>query len=282
MFKRLSVPLLLLTCLSLSGLVMGQPPTPPALPEEAAPLCTAFTNEPQESRVAYYIGEGSAYLNNRQLVMAKNSFACIVQVIDPNYAPAWLGRARTNIQLGQYDRAQIDLNRAIQLNANYTVAHNDHGYLMMLLGEYESAEASFERALQANPNYVTATNNLAIAYVLQEKHEDAITLLEAAIDDSSIDGVLAQLRSPNYDTETPILFRHLDARLYALLGIVHQHQALQQFRNYTDLFNITGQLGDDRVYLISGGLDSSFNFEMRLDDGAWLLLSDYPADATGN
>ena len=279
MMKRLRLFAVLIALFSLSALAAAQDATPTPLPEEPPPNCPAFRGEPDESRVGYYMGEGITYLSNNQLTDAKNSFACIVRVIDPSYVPGWMGRARVNTRLVEYERAFADLNQAVQLAPDLAAAYNDRGYIFMQWQDYPRAEADFERALEADPDYAPAFSNLAVAYMVQGEYVEAIALLEEKINETNIDGILDQLRAPDYDPNNPIQFDRDDARLYALLGIVYERHALTNFQNYVELFNRTNQFPDDRIAQTAGALESRFTFELRLDDGSWLLLSDYPADA---
>ena len=280
MMKRTLVLALIVGLLCLGALAQAQDqPTPTPLPEEPPPTCVSFQNAARDSRTSYYMGEGVAYLGNSQLSQAKNSFACIVRVVDPSYVPGWMGRARVNTRMADYERAFADLNRAVQLAPDLAAAYNDRGYIFMQWRDYPRAEADFERALSIDASYAPAYSNLAVAYLVQEKYDDAIALLEQQIDDTRIDNVLAQMRAPDYNPNNPIPFSSVDARLYALLGIVYERQALTQFRNYLELFNRSGRFADDRIAQVSGALESRFTFELRLDDGSWLLLSSYPADS---
>ncbi len=278
MIKRLCILAVVTLVLGFGTGASAQEATPTPLPEEPPPNCPAFAGESRETRVGYYMGEGITYLSGNQLTQAKNSFACIVRVIDPNYLPGWMGRARVNIRLSEYERALVDLNRVVQLDPNLAAGYNDRGYLFMRWRDYPRAEADFERALEVDPDYAPAFSNLAIAYMIQGEYDEAIALLEEKIDATNIDGILNQLRAPDYNPNQPPAFNHTHARLYALLGIVYERRALTNFQNYTELFNRTSQFPDDRISQTAGALESRFTFELRLDDGSWLLLSAYPAD----
>lgn len=281
MMKRLCILAVLTLVFGFGTLAAAQEanPTPTPLPEEPPPACPAFAGESDETRVGYYMGEGITYLNGSQLAQAKNSFACIVRVIDPDYLPGWMGRARVNIRLSEYERALVDLNRAVQIDPDLAAGFNDRGYLFMRWRDYPRAEADFERALEIDPDYAPAFSNLAVSYMVQGKYDEAIELIEEKIDTTNIDGILSQLRDPDYDPNEPPAFDPVHARLYALLGIVYERRALTNFQNYTEIFNRTNNFPDDRISQTAGALESRFTFELRLDDGSWLLLSDYPADA---
>lgn len=279
MTRRVFVLATLIALFSLSTLAHAQQATPTPLPEEPPPNCPGFQGEPREIRTGYYMGEGITYLVNNQLSQAKNSFACIVRVIDTGYVPGWMGRARVNTRLVEYERAFADLNRAIQIDPDLPAAYNDRGYIFMLWRDYPRAENDFERALEIDPDYTAAFSNLAVAYIVQGQYEEAISLLEDKINTTNIDGILDQLRDPDYDPDSPILYDPLHARLYALLGIVYERQSLDRFQNYMEIFNRSQRFPDDRIAQTAGALESRFTFELRLDDGSWLLLSNYPDDS---
>jgi tetratricopeptide (TPR) repeat protein len=280
MNKRLTLlGVVVVLCVMMAGAVAAQDPTATPLPEEPLPNCPAFEGEARETRVGYYMGEGLAYLGNNQLDPARISFSCIVRVVDSAYVPGWMGRARVYIRQSDYERALADLNRAVQLDPQLVAAYNDRGFLFMQWRDYERARADFERALEIDPDYTPAYSNLAVLHTVLEEYDAAIALLEERINATNIDGILSQYRDPERNLEDPILFEAEDARLYALLGIVYERQALTNFRNYVDLYNGAGIFVDDRIGSAAGALESRFTFELRLDDGSWLLLSQFPEDA---
>ena len=61
--------------------------------------------------------------------------------------------------LGQYERAIQDYNKAIQLNPNYAEAYNNRGWAYYCLKQYGKALKDFEKALELNPNFTLAKNN---------------------------------------------------------------------------------------------------------------------------
>lgn len=61
-------------------------------------------------------------------------------------------RANVYQKLGQIQEAIADLNRAIELNEDYSKAYNKRGDLYMLKEEYEEAARDFERAKTLDPS----------------------------------------------------------------------------------------------------------------------------------
>jgi Tfp pilus assembly protein PilF len=54
------------------------------------------------------------------------------------------------INLKQYEAAISDLNRAIEIDPNYSSAYNNRGRYYQEIGEFEKASADFEKATQIN------------------------------------------------------------------------------------------------------------------------------------
>ncbi|MBI5670502.1 MAG: tetratricopeptide repeat protein [Chloroflexi bacterium] len=271
MFKRLFLVVMLLT-LAVPVLAQEQP----APTEEPPPNCPAFENQSDEVRTSYYMGEGLAYLNANQLSAAELSFTCIIRVIDPNYLTAYMSRALVYARYRNYERAIKDYSRALELDENLLAAYNNRGVVYAALQDYDKAAADFDKVLQLNPDYIPGYNNRSIIYAIQRDYDAAISLLQDAISRSGIDDVLAQYRDPNRSPNAaPIEFEAVNARAYALLGIIYSARSLDNFQNYLYLSGQAGTYPDERIQSAAGALESRFTFEMRLDDGTWMLTADF-------
>lgn len=80
--------------------------------------------------------------------------------LDPDHAPALLGRAEALQKLDRHDEAFVDLDRAIRLGADWT------GYLLrarsrQTLGDMPGAIADFRQVLEENPEHIGARQALA-------------------------------------------------------------------------------------------------------------------------
>lgn len=80
--------------------------------------------------------------------------------LDPDHAPALLGRAEALQRLDRHDESLVDLDRAIRLGANWT------GYLLRArsrraLGDMPGAIADFRQVLEENPEHIGARQALA-------------------------------------------------------------------------------------------------------------------------
>jgi tetratricopeptide (TPR) repeat protein len=252
------------------GIAAAQDATPPPPPN-----CPAFENEPANIRTGYYMGEGIAYLNTNQLSAAELSFTCIIRVVDAAYVPAYMGRAIVYTRLRDFERAQEDYNQALQRDSTLTAAYNNRGVVFALQLDYERAADDFDRALAQDSGYLRALNNRAIVHTFLREYDEAIALLEGTINSTGVDNVLAQYRDPERAQDAPAIpFDPLAGRLYALLGTVYSARSLDNYRQYIDLYGFGGLFPDERITAAAGALESRFTFELRLDDGSWLLLDE--------
>jgi tetratricopeptide (TPR) repeat protein len=242
---------------------------PPTLPPP--PTCPAFADQSATARVSYYMGEGVAFQNAGQLGDAELSYTCIIRNIDSRYLPAYMARASVYMRLREYEAAFRDYNAVLQIDPNQIDAYNNRGVVFAALADRARAADDFDRALALDSTYAPAINNRAIMHALAQEYDAAIALIQAAIEASGIDGVLASYRDPEREEDAVFPFAPLDARLYALLGIIYERQALDQFQNYLFLYNRAGLFTDDRIASAAGALESRFTFELRLDDNSWLL-----------
>jgi tetratricopeptide (TPR) repeat protein len=88
-------------------------------------------------------------------------------------ARAFFDRGRARIDLGQYDRAIEDLDRAIKLDPNYPDAFNTRALAHIGAGQFEQAIADFDEAIRLDPNYAIAIFNRGIALKTMGRTEDA-------------------------------------------------------------------------------------------------------------
>lgn len=244
-----------------------------ATPTEVPPICTEFIGQPDNVRTSYYMGEGQGFFAAGQFSRAINSYTCITYEIDSNYVPAYMGRAAVWAQRRDFPRALEDYNRALQLQPNLLAAHNNRGVVYTSTGEYALALTDFNNALDLDGDSLIALNNRAIVYALQRNYEASIEDLETAVAVAGTDSIIAQLRDPDRATDLPpVDYSQSAAQPYALLGIIYSAYALENYQNYLLL---TGSSGDFRVQGAAGALESRFTFDLRLDDGTWLLLADF-------
>jgi Flp pilus assembly protein TadD len=65
-------------------------------------------------------------------------------------------------RVGDLERAEKSLARALELNPRHPVAHNELGIVQRRKGRFEEARRSYEQALALHPDFHLARRNLAI------------------------------------------------------------------------------------------------------------------------
>lgn len=236
-------------------------------------ICDKFTDRPDAERVSYYMGEGAAFYVSDQLSRANDSYSCIIEQIDGRYAAAYTSRAVVFTSQREYVKAAADYGSAIGLDGSLIGAFNNRGVVYAAIGEYEDAIADFNRALAIDSSYQFSLVNRGILYALTGDYENSIADLQHAIELSGIDAVVADLTRPDRRGDDPMPQYNIDdAHVYSILGIVYSQFALDNYNNYLLL---TGSDSDRRIQSAAGALESRFNFDLRLDDGSWLLSAEF-------
>ena len=70
----------------------------------------------------------------------------------PAYAVAYNNRGNVYRNLGQYQQAIADYDKAIELNPNDAVAHNNRGHAYADQGQYQQTIADFDKAIELDPD----------------------------------------------------------------------------------------------------------------------------------
>jgi tetratricopeptide (TPR) repeat protein len=257
----------------LSVMMLGIIPATFAQEATEEPLiCDDFADSPDDARISYYMGEGAGFFSAGYYDRAIYSYSCVIEQIDDGFTGAYMQRAAAYSARQDYERALADYTRAIELDGNLLAAYNNRGIVYAARQEYEESLADFNAALERDGGYIPALNNRAVIAAIQGDYTSAIADLQQAIDVSGIGSIYAELSDPDRlpTAEFPEFDRDL-SQSYALLGIVYSAQALDNYRAYLLL---NGGAGDQRVQSAAGALESRFSFELRLDDGTWLLNAD--------
>lgn len=261
--------------LALALLLLGLVTTPAAL-QDATPVprdCPAFATGDANARIPYYMGEGRAYMQAFQYSDAIYSYSCIIEQVDEDYVPAYTARAVAYTQLRDFEAALADYTAALEHDANRPDILNNRAVVYMAQGEYEEALTDLEAALTQDDTYVVARNNRGVLNAITGDYAGAIADFEQAIDQSGIDAVLTELTREDRSSEAERPeYNTSDAQPYAMLGIVYSQIALEHYESYLTLR--PGD-ADRRIANAAGALESRFAFELRLDDGSWLLVATF-------
>jgi len=107
---------------------------------------------------------------------------------DPNVPYLWLALGRnyriltTLTDAGYFDDAVGAFERAIQIDPNYSPAHDELGWTYYNFQDYRKAAEVLEEAVQVDPDSWSAVNHLGIAYYSNRNYEGAAEVLPRAIE----------------------------------------------------------------------------------------------------
>ncbi len=129
--------------------------------------------EPDAPDLQYYLGE--IYRLQGNLSQASQVFNQIVKD-KPNFAPAYVGRARTTIALDpeKVEEALKDMEAAVQLDPNYGEAYLGIAELQVQAGEGKLALETLEQAARLMPDSPLVYLYRAQAYLALKDNEQAL------------------------------------------------------------------------------------------------------------
>lgn len=73
-----------------------------------------------------------------------------------------------------FDSAEVEFQQAINLNPNYSTAHQWYGLYLSRMGRFEEGIKELQRALEIDPFSLMINVNVGTAYYLARRYEDAI------------------------------------------------------------------------------------------------------------
>ena len=84
-------------------------------------------------------------------------------------------------ELGEYQKAALSYQKAIQIQPNFAEAHSNLGATLKELGERQKAISCYQEAIKIQPDNAEAHYNLGIVFKELGEHQKAITCNEKAI-----------------------------------------------------------------------------------------------------
>lgn len=144
-------------------------------------MVDVLTSEPGAADVQYYIGE--SYRMQQNYSEAIRSYSRALE-INPNFAPAFLGRARSILGRNARDvaNAKADLEKAIDRDGNYSEAYLELGLLLIRSNEPESAINLLQSVEPLIPHSPQLYLYLGMAFQLSGNSEKALEMALKAKD----------------------------------------------------------------------------------------------------
>jgi len=93
----------------------------------------------------------------------------------PNKARPYLNRGLAYSVAGEYEKALVDSNRAIELSPDYSAAYCNRASVYYYMGRYKPAIVDYTRAIELNPDLSDAYFNRAFSYEKEKEYGLAIS-----------------------------------------------------------------------------------------------------------
>jgi Flp pilus assembly protein TadD len=111
---------------------------------------------------------------------AKREFHAILK-IDPNHALSYEGMGWASLAMGEFEEAEGNLKKAVQLNAGLWQAHNLLGVIYDHWRRFEEARLHYRTAIRLKPDEALLLNNLGTSFLLQGEFEKAVESFTEAL-----------------------------------------------------------------------------------------------------
>jgi adenylate cyclase len=101
--------------------------------------------------------------------------------LDPRLAEAHASLGLIAYWLHQWSEALAEYNKAIELNANYAMAHKWRGNVLMVTGHLSEARVAFERAREIDPTSLIISHNLGYLAIDERNYGGAVEQLNRTL-----------------------------------------------------------------------------------------------------
>jgi tetratricopeptide (TPR) repeat protein len=129
-------------------------PSMPPIPQNTSPTQYSESQKTKE----FWLDTGNIFLKRSEYQEALDAYKQAI-VLDPNDAPAYIGKSKVLFQLGLYKEALVASEQAIRLDTHLVSAWTSKGTALHNLKRYEEAVAAFDQAIQLDRNYTWAYNS---------------------------------------------------------------------------------------------------------------------------
>ena len=102
--------------------------------------------------------------------------------LDPDLAIAYNNRGWSYLELGQYEQAITDCDEAIELDSSLALAYSNRGLAYIRLGQYEQGLSDCNKAIELDPDLALAYSNRGMAYIELGQYEQAIADFDKAVE----------------------------------------------------------------------------------------------------
>jgi tetratricopeptide (TPR) repeat protein len=199
------------------------------------PACSKIIARYNDYAEAYFI-RAWALRERNQPERALTDFTHAIDIESQRQPAYYSQRALTYVRLGEFDRALLDYNKAIELNPRSPAFHNDRGVAYLDMKDYPRATADFDRAIELDLRYAVPYNNRARVHVLSTgDHGRAIADLDRSIELNPKYALAFENRGLSYlelkdlvravaDFDKAIELNPRSARAINARGVAHERQ----------------------------------------------------------
>lgn len=117
----------------------------------------------------------------KQLSQAEDLYRKAI-AIDPDYSIAHNNLGNVLVGLNRYDEAEATFRKAIELDPNDAYAYSNLGNVLRELKRYDEAEAACRKAIELDPTYPYAYNNLGNVIGNLKRYDEAEAAFRKAIE----------------------------------------------------------------------------------------------------
>ena len=154
--------------------------------DQAAAFATEAIQLDPGSLQAYQI-RAAAYWYSERFVEAVDDYSHLIATAEETHEAYYSGRGHVYAELGEYEKALEDLNRAVVLaremghSAGLAYSLNGRGRALTGLGRYEEAEQDFAESLQIKPENAWLHFNRGLLYLECGQPEKAATCFDLSL-----------------------------------------------------------------------------------------------------
>ena len=133
-----------------------------------------------------YANRGFAHKELGKWELALNDLNRAIK-IDPEYRDAYNNRGLVLYSIRQYDLARKDFLKAIELDENFVKPYNNIGLIHVQLGGYDRAMEMFEKTVALSPNYIKGHYNRGAILIIRKEFSEALSIYDRILEIDPLD-----------------------------------------------------------------------------------------------